>query len=231
LDLEQRLRELAAAEATHIGSVRRQPPRFDDGGITEVLLIRHGLTEPREWRGDPPLNDLGLDQAAVLATFLASHKILGAVISSPLQRCLQTARAIANAQGLAVETNADLREIENYAPEGKTLREVVGEEGWAAMEQSLLDGRRWQAPSIYESGESLRARSVAAVDDAIARYPERRIAIVTHGPVINAYLASLLQSPFDIVTTTSLTGVSTVWATGDRRAIRALNSVAHFRHV
>jgi hypothetical protein len=49
---EERLRELASVEAQHIGGFRRFAERFEDGGVTEVLLIRHGLTKPREWRED-----------------------------------------------------------------------------------------------------------------------------------------------------------------------------------
>ena len=225
---EARLRELASAEAQHIGGFRRNAERFEDGGVTEVLLIRHGLTDPREWRDDPPLNDIGLEQASVLAAYLTSRKKLGGIVSSPLLRCRQTAGAIAEAQGLEVEVDDRLHEIESYVPEGQTLREVLGDDEWEAMQSLILTDRRWDARGKwFESGASIRGRAVAAVDAAIGRFSEQRIAIVTHGPVINAYLAEVTRSAFDMVTTTSLTGVSTVWAIEGRRMVRAMNSTAH----
>jgi probable phosphoglycerate mutase len=226
---EARLRELASAEAQHIGGFRRNAERFEGGGVTELLLIRHGLTNPREWRDDPPLNDLGQEQAQVLAEYLATRKKLGAVVASPFLRCRMTAEAIAGRQGLEVEFDDDLHEIESYVPEGQTLREILGDDEWEAMQRLVMTDRRWDARGKwFESGASIRGRAVAAVDAAIARYPEQRIAMVTHGPVINAYLATITQSAFDMVTTTSLTGVSTVWARGETRTVRSMNSTAHF---
>ena len=165
----------------------------------------------------------------MLAAHLARQKHIDAVVSSPFLRCRQTAEAIAGVQGLDVEIDDRLREIESYVPEGQTLREILGEDEWEAVQQRIVVDRRWEARGKwFETGASIRARAVSAVDAAIERHPEQRIAIVTHGPVINAYVAQILQSPFDMLSTTSLTGVSVVWARGEQRSLRVLNSTAHF---
>lgn len=66
---------------------------------TTLLLIRHGVTDwnqARRWQGhaDVPLNKVGHRQAAALAGRLATWPI-DVVISSDLQRCAQTAVALA----------------------------------------------------------------------------------------------------------------------------------------
>jgi broad specificity phosphatase PhoE len=63
--------------------------------VTLVLLVRHGLTAPTGtvlsgWTPGIPLDDRGRAQAAALAARLAPVP-LDAIITSPLERCRQTA--------------------------------------------------------------------------------------------------------------------------------------------
>ena len=67
--------------------------------MTTVLLVRHGLTATTGhvltgWTPGIPLDDRGRAQAVALAARLARLP-LDAVVSSPLERCQQTAAAIA----------------------------------------------------------------------------------------------------------------------------------------
>ena len=67
--------------------------------MTTVLLVRHGHTATTGhvltgWTPGIPLDDRGRAQAAALAARLAPLP-LNAIVSSPLERCLQTAAAIA----------------------------------------------------------------------------------------------------------------------------------------
>ena len=66
--------------------------------MTTVLLVRHGLTATTGhaltgWTPGIPLDDRGQAQAAALAGRLAPLP-LAAIVSSPLERCVQTASAI-----------------------------------------------------------------------------------------------------------------------------------------
>ncbi len=76
-------------------------------GTAQVLyLVRHGRTALNaqgvlRGRLDPPLDAVGTLQARALAKTLGSVGI-GAVLSSPLRRALQTAEAIAEAAGTNV---------------------------------------------------------------------------------------------------------------------------------
>src|SRR5262245_66480322 len=90
-----------------------------------VLIARHGETEwNREARMqghcDAPLSAVGVAQAAALARRLA-HAGLARIVSSDLGRALATARAVAEATGLAGERDAGLREQSLGAWGGSTF--------------------------------------------------------------------------------------------------------------
>ena len=70
--------------------------------MTVVLLVRHGLTASTGkaltgWLPGISLDDRGQAQAAALAARLAQIP-LAAIVSSPLDRCVETATAIASGQ-------------------------------------------------------------------------------------------------------------------------------------
>lgn len=78
-----------------------------------LLLIRHAKAMDREqWSGpdvDRPLTVAGVKQAMRLANHWAGAGI-GRVLSSPAVRCVETVRPLADALGLAIETDPSLLE-------------------------------------------------------------------------------------------------------------------------
>ncbi len=81
-----------------------------------IVLIRHGETAANRarlalGRADPPLTELGQQQAHALAVRFASSGI-DRVVSSPLQRAVETATAIATALGCGVEVEDRLVEMD-----------------------------------------------------------------------------------------------------------------------
>ena len=97
------------------------------GRRTRLVLVRHGSTAhspQRRFSGrtDLPLAPLGEQQAAALAArdLAAEFGPLAAVVSSPLQRCRQTAEAIA--AGGEVHVVDELAETDFGAFEGLTAR-------------------------------------------------------------------------------------------------------------
>jgi len=135
---------------------------------------------------------------------------------------------VARPHGLPVSTIDDLGDFEIYLPEGKTWEEFTNEDGFKERAQSFQRERRWDvhAPFIEQS-DRLRHRIRNVVDQAVGRHPGQRIALVTHGPTINAYVASLTHSTRDMIVRISLTGVTLVLAKDDQRALHAVNSRAH----
>src|SRR5437764_4513709 len=83
--------------------------------MTTVLLVRHGVTDANRggvlagWSPGVHLADQGREQAAALAARLAPVPV-AAIVSSPLNRCVETAAAIASGRDLEVETDDDLGE-------------------------------------------------------------------------------------------------------------------------
>ncbi|HEX2819606.1 MAG TPA: histidine phosphatase family protein, partial [Streptosporangiaceae bacterium] len=98
------------------------------GEPTVTLLLRHGQTEMSvqkryAGRSDVPLTETGVRQVVAAAKRLASAG-LSVIVSSPLQRAVQTAQEVAAATGAAVVTDEGFRETDFGAWEGLTFAEV-----------------------------------------------------------------------------------------------------------
>jgi len=152
---------------------------------TRILLVRHGETDWNRigrWQGhaDPPLNDLGRQQAARLAERLVGDGV-SAVYSSDLRRASQTAVVVGARLALPVIEDPALREIDVGSWSGLTRAEVQERfpEGFA----------RWQAGEIGHDGETreqLTERVVAAVHRIAEAHEGATVVVVTHGGAIRA---------------------------------------------
>jgi broad specificity phosphatase PhoE len=157
--------------------------------VAEILLARHGETDwNRESRfqghADPPLNELGREQAAELAAALAVEEI-AAVYSSPLQRALETAHAVAEPHRLSALPVDGLREVDVGSWQALTRDEV--EQRFPEHFRRWLDyGRGWDDGESYEE---MGERALAALEALAARHEGERIVAVTHGGPIRAALA------------------------------------------
>lgn len=94
-----------------------------------VLLTRHGHTdrsEPEQYLGQrvkAPLSERGRHDAEALATRLAPTAI-DRIVSSPLERAIETARILAASSATAVETDDRLTELDYGKWEGLTVDEI-----------------------------------------------------------------------------------------------------------
>lgn len=166
-------------------------------GALEILLIRHGETAwnaERRLQGylDVPLNQHGQRQAEAMAAALADER-LDAVFASDLQRARQTAQALANAHGLPVQTEPGLRERCYGAFEGLLYDEIAAHfpAAHAAWQARDIDAR---FPAGRHAAETLREFSQRALSvvERLAQSPGcRRIAIVTHGGVLESVYRSV----------------------------------------
>ena len=96
--------------------------------MTEIILARHGQTawnigEVFRGQTDIPLDETGEKQAQLLAEYLSSRKI-EAVYSSPLQRALKTAQAIARYHQFEVQVTQGLNDLSFGEWEGMPHEEV-----------------------------------------------------------------------------------------------------------
>jgi probable phosphoglycerate mutase len=146
---------------------------------TTLLLARHGQSTwnaERRWQGqaDPPLSDLGREQAALASAAVGSVDLIAA---SPQRRAFETATIISEAIGIGPVLAVDgLRERSAGSWSGLTKDDIdVRFPGW------LEDGRR---PDGFEGDDELLARVVPALDAVAAASPGGMVLVVCHGGVI-----------------------------------------------
>jgi len=169
--------------------------------VTTVLLVRHGLTATTGhvltgWTPGIPLDDRGRAQAVALAARLAPLR-LDAIVSSPLERCLQTAAAIAGGRdGQQVITDDRVGECRYGDWTGQPLRKLARERLWRVV-QAHPSGVTFPGPD-GESMPDVQHRAVAAVRDWNARLgPDATYLICSHGDVIKAIVADSLGLHLD----------------------------------
>jgi probable phosphomutase, MSMEG_4193 family len=168
--------------------------------MSTVLLLRHGLTAQTGpvLSGRTPgvhLDDRGRKQAAAVAERIAVLP-LAAIVTSPMERCIETAEAVRDAQHKAPAWQVDDRLTEcGYGDwTGKSIKDLAKDPLW-----KLVQGQ----PSAvrFPGGEALpemAARAVAAVRDRDARLSADAVWVAcTHGDVIKAILADALGLHLD----------------------------------
>ena len=169
--------------------------------MTTVLLVRHGLTATTGhvltgWTPGIPLDDRGQAQAAALAARLAPLP-LAAIVSSPLERCQQTAAAIAATRdGQPVLTEDRVGECRYGDWTGKPLKKLAAEPLWRVV-QAHPSAVTFPGPD-GESMPDMQHRAVAAIRDWNARLgQDATYLICSHGDVIKAIVADSLGLHLD----------------------------------
>lgn len=186
-------------------------------GMPVVLLIRHGRTAANTGgvlAGRTPgveLDDTGRSQAEALRERLGGLR-LAAVVSSPLERCVQTADAL----GTDPEPELDDRLLEcDYGSwTGRRISELSRLKLWRVVQEH-------PSAAVFPGGESLRAVQARAVDairdhDALVATGSGASAVwaaVSHGDVIKAIVADALGMHLDqfqriVVDPCSVTAIS-----------------------
>lgn len=169
------------------------------GGITPVILIRHGETTWNragrlQGQTDSPLSDLGRAQAEATGKLLSAESI-DTILSSDLGRTRDTATAIAKATGATVRLDARLRERSYGELEGHTWTEVEQKfpEAWRRMNAREPDF----APSQGESPRAFFDRVVSVLTELARAHEGRRIVIVTHGGVVGMLYRHVMHIALD----------------------------------
>jgi probable phosphomutase (TIGR03848 family) len=168
--------------------------------VTTVLLVRHGLTALTGpvlsgWTPGVHLDERGRAQAAALGDRLRTVP-LGAVVTSPLERCRETAEALLAGREPAPALHVDERvgEVQYGSWTGRELKALRKEPLWA-----VIQGH--PSAAVFPDGEGLAtmsARAVAAVRDWNARLgPEATYVLVSHADVIKAIVADALGLHLD----------------------------------
>ncbi|MGW5455494.1 bifunctional RNase H/acid phosphatase [Nocardia sp. NPDC003979] len=160
------------------------------GRPTRLLLLRHGQTElsvQRRYsgRGNPPLTDLGREQADRAAKMLAAKGDIAAVVSSPLQRARSTAEAAATALDVPLRILDGLIETDFGQWEGLTFAEAAQRD--PALHADWLGDPSIPAPG-GESFDQVRERIEGVRRDLVALYPGENVVVVSHVTPIKTLL-------------------------------------------
>ncbi len=173
--------------------------------MATVILARHGRTTANATgvlagrSKGVALDEHGVEQARAAAERLAALPLV-AIVTSPLERCRQTAREIDHGQPARVRVNADrgLLECDYGEWTGRDLKSLAKEPLWRTVQAH-------PSAAAFPGGESMAgmaARAVAAVRRWDARLeeehgPDAVWVAVSHGDVIKAVLADALGMHLD----------------------------------
>ncbi len=203
---------------------------------TMIYFIRHGetiLTPDRKFSGsgepNPPLTVTGLAQAGLVAEeiFKLKPEIL---IASPLKRTTQTAEVISERLGLPIIFDEAWYECDFGLWDGMSIDEVA--------HTYPIEYKAWLASSAYappegESYDALGWRVDEAIDKLVAKYPGKRVVVVTHNGVakqaVRLATGGAPDSIFHIdVSPCSISTIS-IWPSDGLRALRSANEQGHLR--
>ena len=174
--------------------------------MATVILVRHGRTTANASgvlagrTAGIKLDKFGRDQAIRTAERLAVVPLVG-VVSSPLERCRQTARAILDNQSGSPVSALDkgITECDYGDWQGRALKDLAKEDLWKVVQSQ-------PSAAAFPGGESLaamQARSVSAVRRLDAAFeaehgPGAVWVAVTHGDIIKSVLADALGMHLDL---------------------------------
>lgn len=173
--------------------------------MATVLLVRHGLTAMTGpvLAGHTPgvhLDERGRAQAAAMAARLVPVP-LAAVVTSPLERCVETAQAVLAGRSLVSSIEPRLAEVRYGDWTGKPLKDLAKQPLWRVVQAHpsavVFPGAEGEALAGAQS------RAVSAVREWDARIaasagPDAVWLACSHGDIIKAILADALGLHLDL---------------------------------
>ncbi|MEP6651506.1 MAG: MSMEG_4193 family putative phosphomutase [Lapillicoccus sp.] len=180
--------------------------------MATVLLVRHGRTASNTsgvlagWTPGIGLDDHGRGQAEALAARIADAGVsVCRVVSSPLQRCQETAAIVVAkaADGIPIEHDERLGEARYGSWTGRTLAELTKDDLWRVVQDQpsavrFPDGDEYPGESMAQ----MQARALDAVRSLDVEVEKSHGAdavwlAVSHGDVIKAILADAAGAHLD----------------------------------
>jgi broad specificity phosphatase PhoE len=213
----------------------RAPFLFGHPDATLITLARHGRQaypeadrfDPIAW-ADPPLSDVGVLQAQALGRALADEPI-DVVACSELVRARRTAEIAMAGRDVEWIIDHELREIDSFRSlePGQSPADFLSSQEWQDRQERFHLERRWDHMPFSESSADFRTRVLAALNRVIEAHPGGRILIVSHGGVINAYIADLLGLDEDLFFLPHHCSITEAAVHADIRRLRSINEHRH----
>jgi probable phosphoglycerate mutase len=201
-------------------------------GATEILLVRHGESEPVvegrdhplvDGHGDPALSPEGRLQAERLGERLA-HEPIDAIYVTTLRRTAETAAPLAARLGIEPRVEADLREVHLGEWENGLFRQKVVERDPLALR--MMTEQSWEVIPGAEKDAAFTARVRVGLERVATAHPDQLVVVVAHGGTIGALLAQATGSQhFAFVADNA--SISGLVITPERWILRRFNETAH----
>ena len=205
-------------------------------GVCEIILVRHGESQPADparpfplvdGHGDPPLHEPdGFEQAErACRRLIDSGEDFAAVYVTNLQRTRQTAQVLLDHLGVEPIVEADLREVFLGDWEGGEFRKRAADRDpimvqmWAEQSWEVLPGA--------EKSVDFAARVRAGIERIAAAHPDRTVAVFTHGGVIGQIMCEATGSRPFAFTGSDNCGISHLVVSPDQWVVRAWNDTGH----
>lgn len=211
--------------------------------LTTVILVRHGrtiLTESKRMSGrggaNPGLSEAGFDDARKVALEVSNIGKSGqwahlptpdAIVSSPIQRTLDTANTIAKSLGLQTEVFEEFAEISFGEWDGLTHEEAqkMWPEEWVNWQGS------WTvSPPSGESLEAFEARVFKGIDRLTKTYAGKTVVVSAHVMPIRAFIKRAIGGSIETYWRPQISpcSISIIRLWGAEAAeILAINSTSH----
>lgn len=189
----------------------------------EILLIRHGLPlrVESDQPVDPPLAPKGHEQAGALARWLESAPP-DHLIASTMNRAIDTAQHLGDAFDLVTHQDEDFCEFDRGTHVYIPLEELERDD--PHMVQLRAD---WFGAEGADRRVAFQERVVAALDRHIVDLEAERVAVVSHGGVINATLARVLGIEREMFFAPAYTSVSRITWNGTNFRLASINEAGH----
>lgn len=146
------------------------------------------------WMPGWHLNGNGQRQVAKLSERLAARPI-HAIYTSPLERAIETATAVAMRHGLVPQPVEDLGEVHMGEWEGLSMAELDRRDDWKRF-NTYRSGTRCPGGELMAEVQTRMVRQLGALQ---ARHPAETVAVVSHGDPLRSVVAFYLGIPLDLM--------------------------------
>lgn len=199
--------------------------------MTRFLLVRHAVNDWVKtgklagWTTGVHLNDEGKRQAEAVGQRLANAKLV-AIYTSPLERTVETAEAIAaHHDDLQPQHEAGIGEVHYGDWQGAKIGKLAQHRAWYTVQH-------FPTRMVFPDGESMRNAQTRAVDtvEALAKkHREGNVVLVGHSDVLKMILAHYLGMHLDMFQriVISPASLSVVSIGSNRPMIELINDTSH----
>jgi len=190
----------------------------------ELIIIRHGRPERIDNAdgevADPGLTEIGHGQAAAMGDWMQAEH-LDAIYVSPMARARQTSAPLESVFDMEATVVPGVREFDD------------GESAYIPFEEMKADRELWKA-YLAESHDKTRDEFRAEVLDSLAEITAsnrgKKVAVVCHGGVINAYASDVLGLGGAMFFNPHYSSINRFMvASSGERSVVSLNDCGHLR--